>query len=81
MNSLRPILAAMLLSLTISIPAVAGDVGTPAGNSGQPPRATCSTCDDQPSTTSTELTERSPTESVQTSQLAVDIILALLSVF
>lgn len=85
MNSLKPILAAILLALTVSIPTVAGDVGLPTYNNNPPPPATCSTCDEQESTASVEPTEfRSSDvtyEPVQTSELAVEILLALLFVF
>ncbi|HKY30439.1 MAG TPA: hypothetical protein VJM12_21080 [Pyrinomonadaceae bacterium] len=85
MTSLKPILAAILLTLTISISALAGDVSTPTKDNNQPPPATCNTCYEQESTASTEPTEPgSPGatyESVQTSGFAVDVLLALLFVF
>ncbi len=76
MNSLKPILAAILLTLTISISALAGDVSTPTYNNNPPPPATCSSCDEQPPTTLTE-----PTEPGSSSELAVEILLALLTIF
>ena len=85
MTSLKPILAAFFLILTISIPTVAGDIGSPTGPQEPPPPATCSTCYEQESTAFTEPTEPgSPGltyESVQTSGFAVDVLLALLFVF
>ena len=83
MTSLKPILATFLLILTVSIPTLAGDIGSPTYK--DPPPATCSTCDQQESTASVEPTEfRSSDviyEPVQTSELAVDLLLALLFVF
>ena len=85
MNSLKPILAAFLLILTISIPTLAGDIGSPTGPQQPPPPATCSTCDEEQLTASTEPTELGSSdvtyESVQSSELAVEILLALLFVF
>lgn len=85
MNSLKPVLAAILLTLTISIPTVAGDVGMPTYNNTPPPPATCNTCYEQESTASVEPTENSSSdmtyEAVQKSDLAVEILLAMLFVF
>ena len=84
MKSLKLILAATIFSLALSTSSYAGDIGGPA-NPGPPPPATCSTCDQQESTASVEPTELSSSdvayEPVQTSELAVEILLALLFVF
>lgn len=72
MKHAKRMLWAAVLSLTLSITVFAGDIQTPGYTGPNPPQpATCSNCE----TSSTE------SESVSTSEFAVDLLLALLSFF
>ena len=83
MNSLKQILAAILLTLTIGIPALAssGDVSTPTFK--DPPPATCSNCDSsyEIQVQSSDATSSAETKGLETPEFAVDLLLALLSLF
>ena len=83
MKTLKKIFASTLLILAISVPLYAGDVNLPAysGPSGSspPPPATCSNCEIQVQTS--DATSSAETTRLETPEFAVDLLLALLSLF
>ena len=85
MKTLKRIFASTLLILAICVPLYAGDVNLPAytGPSSSPPPATCSNCDssDESQVQTSDASSSSEITSPETSEFAVDLLLALLSLF
>ncbi len=86
MKILKSILAVSALSITITVPVFAGDMSTPASPAPSPP-ATCVCNDEAPTTVLTEAVDFGSTEGSNVapgtfeSSFAVDLLLALLSLF
>ena len=86
MKTLKRIFASTLLILAISVPLFAGDIHVPAYTcpsgsdcgSSNPPPARCGNCDQIESSDAMSSTE---TTSLETPEFAVDLLLALLSLF
>lgn len=72
MKHVKTMLWAAVLSLALSISAYAGDIQSPGIKQDPPPSpATCSNCE----------TSSAESENLETSEFAVDLLLALLSFF
>lgn len=87
MKRVKPMLWATVLSLALSISAYGGDIQSPGvtgGNTGnQPPPATCNYCEtsDEIQVQTSDATSSAETKSLETSEFAVDLLLALLALF
>ena len=85
MKHLKSMLSTVVLSLALSISVLAGDIQSPGVSAPPPPPATCSSCDEYDSTeiqsTSSDVTLPAEAQSLETSEFAVDLLLALLSFF
>ncbi len=84
MKTLKTTLASIILTLAVGISVYGGDVHTPAGPTPPPPPATCSTCENDGSTTppsQTTLNGSAEGSYAAPGDIAVDLLLALLSLF
>jgi hypothetical protein len=81
MKTLKKFFASTILILAICVPFYAGDIHVPANTAPPPTPATCSNCEPSYEVQTSDASSSAGSENLQTSEFAVDLLLALLSFF